>query len=83
MNILLQHARTQLYLRGLGDWTLDPNQACDFGHSQKAIDFAREHNIAGVQIVVKFVDSESEEKCPLPAVVLAQPAGYAARLKDH
>ena len=68
MKILLQHARTQLYLRGLGDWTANPFEAFDFQHSQKAIDFAREHNIAGVQIAVKFIDSQFDEIFPLPPV---------------
>jgi len=27
MKILLQHARTQLYFRGLGDWTANPFEA--------------------------------------------------------
>jgi hypothetical protein len=66
MKILLQHARTQLYLRGLGDWTANPHEAFDFQHSQKAIDFARENHLLGVQIAVKFVDSEVDEIVPLP-----------------
>jgi hypothetical protein len=66
MKILLQHARTQLYFRGLGDWTANPFEAFDFEHSQKAIDFAREHHIAGVQIAVKFIDSQFDEIFPLP-----------------
>lgn len=73
MKILLQHSRTQLYLRGLGDWTPDPNQAYDFGHSQRAIDFACEHYVAGVQIAVKFVDPEFDEIIPLPAAAQPQP----------
>ena len=66
MRILLQHSRTQLYLRGLDDWTPDPTQAYDFGHSQRAIDFAREHYLSGLQIAVKFIDSEFDEVFPLP-----------------
>ena len=75
MKILLQHARTQLYFRGLGDWTANPFEAFDFQHSQKAIDFAREHKMAGVQIAVKFIDSQFDEIFPLPAAVpmAAQP----------
>jgi len=68
MKILLQHARTQLYFRGLGDWTDNPFEAFDFQHSQKAIDFAQEHGIAGVQIAVKFIDSQFDEIFPLPAM---------------
>ena len=67
MRILLQHTRTQLYLRGLGDWTANPYDAFDFQHSQKAIAFARDHALTGVQIAVKFVDSECDEVAPIPA----------------
>jgi hypothetical protein len=75
MKILLQHARTQLYFRGLGDWTANPFEAFDFQHSQKAIDFAQEHGIGGVQIAVKFIDSQFDEIFPLPAMApaFAQP----------
>jgi hypothetical protein len=76
MKILLQHTRTQLYLRGLGDWTANPHEAYDFQHSQKAIDFARENNLLGVQIAVKFFDSEVDEIVPLPVAAQSytQPA---------
>jgi hypothetical protein len=66
MRILLQHTRTQLYLRGLGDWTANPYDAFDFQHSQKAITFARDHGLVGLQIAVKFVDSECDEVAPIP-----------------
>lgn len=66
MKILLQHARTQLYLRSLGNWTASPLEGYDFQHSQRAIDFAREHGIGGVQIAVKFLDSQFDEVFPLP-----------------
>jgi hypothetical protein len=69
MRILLQHCRTQLYLRGLGDWTANPYEAFDFQHSQKAIDFARSHKLSGVQIAVKFIDSDCDEVAPLPPLV--------------
>ena len=54
MRILLQHARTRLYFKGPGNWTANPYDAMDFQHSQRAIDFARQHGLAGVQIAVKF-----------------------------
>lgn len=69
MRILLQHARTGLYLRGLGDWTANPYEAFDFQHSQKAIDYACKHAIIGVQIAVRFIDCECDEVVPLPGVV--------------
>jgi hypothetical protein len=73
MRILLQHARTGLYLRGLGDWAANPYEAFDFQHSQKAIDYACKHGIVGVQIAVRFIDSDCDEVVPLP--VAADSAG--------
>ena len=66
MKILLQHARTQLYLRSLGNWTADPSRAYNFQHSQRAIEFAQAHTVIGVQLVVKFDDSDFEEVMPMP-----------------
>ena len=68
MRILLQHARTRLYLRGLGDWTVNPQDGFDFQHSQKAVDFAHQHALTGVQIGVRFIDSQFDEIFPLAAV---------------
>lgn len=69
MKILLQHARTQLYLRSLGNWTANPLEAYDFRHSQRAIKFSREHAVTGVEIVVKFSASEFEESFAIPVHV--------------
>ena len=66
MKILLKHIRTQLYLRSLGNWTMNPFEAHDFQHSQRAADFARENGLTGVQIAVKFMDSPADEVFPLP-----------------
>jgi hypothetical protein len=66
MRILLQHARTGLYLQGLGIWTADPDEALNFQHSQKAIDYACKHGIIGVQIAVRAIASECDEVLPLP-----------------
>lgn len=73
MKILLQHVRTQLYLRSLGNWTANAYDALDFQHSQRAIDFAREHTLAGVQTAVKFVDSQFDEVFPLPGQMVGAP----------
>ena len=71
MRILLQHVRTQLYLRGLGDWTANVYEAFDFQHSQKAIDFAHNHSLTGVQIAVRFIDQDYDEVAPLPPAIPA------------
>jgi hypothetical protein len=71
MRILLKHTRTQLYLRSLGNWTMNPYEAHDFQHSQRAADFARENGLTGVQIAVKFLDSPHDEVFPLSAAANA------------
>jgi hypothetical protein len=73
MRILLQHVRTQLYLQSPATWTANPFEALDFQHSQKAIDFAREHNVDGVQIAVTFLDHQFDEIVPLPPIQPASP----------
>ena len=67
MRILLQHIRTQLFLKSLGNWTANPYEAFDFEHSQRAIDFAGQNQLQGVQILVKFIDSQFDEAVQLPA----------------
>jgi hypothetical protein len=74
MKILLQHARTRLYVRGPGDWTSELHEAFDFQHSQRAIDFAHQHGLTGVQIAVKFIDSQFDEIFPLPVAMAAAAA---------
>ena len=70
MRFLLQHARTQLYLRCLGNWTANPLEGHDFQHSQRAIDFAREHSISGVQVA-----AEVPEECCEAVVLFTSPLG--------
>jgi alpha-D-ribose 1-methylphosphonate 5-triphosphate synthase subunit PhnL len=73
MRILLQHARTGLYLRSPENWTANPFESLDFKNSQAAIDFAREHNIDGIQIAVTFMDSQFDEVVPLPPLPRTSP----------
>lgn len=66
MKILLQHTRTKLYLRSIGSWTGRCEEAHDFQHSQRLIDFVRDHQLTDVQIAVKFHEAEFDEVFPLP-----------------
>jgi hypothetical protein len=78
MKILLQHTRTQLYVRSLGNWSANPHEAYDFQHSQRAIEFAREHGLTAVQIAIKFIESEFDEVFPLPTVKSPAPSVRSA-----
>ena len=78
MKILLQHSRTRLYFRGLGDWTANPQEAFDFQHSQRATDFAYQNRLSGVQIAVRFFDSQFDEVFPLVSGHSLEPAHNTA-----
>jgi hypothetical protein len=67
MKILLQHMRTNLYLRSLGSWTDNPEEAHDFKHSQRLLDFVQNNGLEGVQIAVKFLESQFDEVFPIPS----------------
>jgi hypothetical protein len=66
MKILLQHSQTLRYLRTVNTWTKDDSDAHDFLHSQKAIDFAHEHDLTDVYVTVKFLGGEREVAAPIP-----------------
>jgi hypothetical protein len=66
MKILLQHKRTLLYLRADGTWTRTDCDALNFEHSQKAIDFAQEHNLKDVYVAVKFLGGDADVVAPVP-----------------
>jgi hypothetical protein len=74
MKILLQHMKTNLYLRSLGSWTDNPEEAHDFKHSKRLLDFVYNNGLEGVQIAVKFLENQFDEIFPIPA---GQAAVYA------
>jgi len=61
MRIVLQHTKSELYFQGPGTWTRQLGEAFDFLHTQRAIDFARQHRLTGVQVIVAFLESDQVE----------------------
>ena len=61
MKIVMQHTRSSLYFQGPGTWTRELSEAFDFGHTQRAMDFARQSRLTGVQVIVVFIDSDQVE----------------------
>ena len=81
MKIVLQHNRTLQYLRADKSWAKTHTEARTFLHSQRAIDFAREHNLCDVYVTVKFLGGEPDVSVPVPGVFPAtMPASPQARL---
>ncbi len=56
MRIVLQHTTTELYLKSVGAWTPHLEEALNFGSSQQAIKFMRQHRLDEVQVLVAFVE---------------------------
>ncbi len=56
MKILLQHAKTGLYLKAEGRWTSDVSEALDFGSSKRAIKHLKQNDLPGVQVLVAFIE---------------------------
>jgi hypothetical protein len=65
MKILLQQVRSRLYFRSMGVWTVYAQWGFDFQNSQRAIEFAAQHGITGVQLVVQ-APGAPDEIVPMP-----------------
>src|SRR6185437_6345919 len=60
MKILLQHNQTLHYLRADKSWARSDAEARTFLHSQRAIEFAHQHNLRDVYVTVKFLGGDPE-----------------------
>jgi hypothetical protein len=80
MKIVLQHSETLHYLRADKSWARRDTEACTFLHSQKAIDFAHEHNLRDVYVTVKFLGGDPEVSVPVPALAASRNLSAQARL---
>jgi hypothetical protein len=58
--------RNRLYFRRRGVWTSNLQAALDFQHSEQAIEFARTLGLNEVQLAVKSVDSERDQREAAP-----------------
>lgn len=56
MRIVLQHAKTALFLKGAGTWTSNVSEALDFRNSKRAIKYLKQNGLTGVQVLVAFVE---------------------------
>jgi len=54
MKVLLQNKKTRLFLKEPGSWTTQITDAYEFINSGKAIDFAFEHQLADVHVLLWF-----------------------------
>ncbi len=79
MKIVLQHAKTELYLKGQGTWTSNVSEALDFGSSKRAIKYLKQNELPGVQVLVAFVEPPCIDSV---ALQLPPPSHPAAAFKS-
>jgi hypothetical protein len=56
MRVLLRSAKTRLYCVGIDQWTQDPDGARDFELAEQAIQFGREEQLTGMEVVLSYDD---------------------------
>ncbi len=64
MKVLLQDLGTLNFISGRGDWTAEVVEAFDFGQVIHAVDFALEHGLRRVRVVIKCPDSRYDVELP-------------------
>jgi len=69
MKILLMDMGTGQFLRSSNQWTANPDEAYDWHHSKRLLDYVKERGLEGMEIAVKFPGCDSVEVYPLKAAV--------------
>jgi hypothetical protein len=54
MRTLLRHTATGQYFRSLGNWTIDPENAHDFGVVARAVKFVRKTRLPNMEVDIRF-----------------------------
>jgi hypothetical protein len=78
MRILLQDTKTGLYLQNETVWTHSIDEAFDFGHSQRALEYAGNRQLSETRVVAAFLDGGYLNSIPLNTVRQSR-RGSAAR----
>jgi hypothetical protein len=60
-HIFIQDCQTKMFLGADNQWTLDPEQARDFGTTLNAVAHALTHRLAGAQMLVRFGETTARD----------------------
>lgn len=74
MKVLLQNKKTRLFLKEPGAWTQDINDGFEFINSGKAIDFAFEHKLPDVHVLLWFKEQNYSLAIPFQRENVEDPA---------
>ncbi len=70
MRTLLRHAATGRYYQSLGRWTVDPENAHDFGSITRAVSFAHKARLTDMEVALSFEHPEQATNVSLQDLVL-------------
>ena len=65
MRVLLRSTDSRNYIQDGDKWTADPGSARDFGTSGRAVLFAMENHLTGLEVVLAFENSQYDLAIPL------------------
>jgi len=74
MKIFLEDKTNALYLTKAGEWSMSASEALDFPSYDRAVEFAVEHSLRKVQVVLKFEDYPYNILLPLQKPTVRQRA---------
>ena len=69
MKILLLNVGTGEFLSTPNRWTANSDEAYDWKHSKRLLDYVEERGLEGMEIAVKFPGCDSMEVYPLKAAM--------------
>jgi hypothetical protein len=80
MKVLVQNPLTLSYLQKPEGWTRNPEQATAFPDTRSAVQFCREHDLADMQVVLKFPDERFDVQLP---VTFGAPASQRGEIQER
>ena len=83
MKVLLQNKKTRLFLEEGGSWTSKLEAAFGFINSGKAIDFAFEHQLADVHVLLWFKEQNYSLTIPFQREHQEEPGSSVPRPKSE
>ena len=75
MKVLLQDKKTRLFLKEAGSWTSHLDEAFVFINSGKAIDFAFQHELSDVHVLLWFKEQNYSLAIPFQRDHTEEPGG--------
>jgi hypothetical protein len=70
MRTLLRNITTGLYVKGSGQWTSDPAEACNFGMIDQALEFVEQFKLKDVELAFAFKNQAQIKRVPIEKLAI-------------